>query len=469
MFLKYFYYQPLAHASYMVGCQQTGEAIVVDPGRHVGPYVAVAREHGFRIVAVTETHIHADYLSGAREMAERTGATLYLSDEGDADWKYQFASDYPHQLLTEGASFKVGNVHFDVLHTPGHTPEHLSFMVTDTNGADHPMGLFSGDFVFVGDVGRPDLLEKAAGIAETTEFGAQQLFESLQRFKSLADYLQVWPAHGAGSACGKDLGAVPSSTVGYEKMFNWACQHTDEDAFVAELLEGQPEPPRYFGVMKQLNKQGPPLLDGRGAPERLPDDQLPGLLADGATVIDTRLGRRFATGHAPGTLNIPYSNDFTNWAGWLLDYDKPLYLIASPAGVESAVRDLTYIGLDTIGGYFDPSALKAWPGDLQTYEVEAPDELASRILDGEVTVVDVRRDDEWAEGHLPGARHIMLGHLPDRTSEIPDDKPVVVQCHTGYRSSIGASILRANGHTDVINLKGGLRNWSARGLPIENR
>jgi hydroxyacylglutathione hydrolase len=222
MLLRYFYDQKLAQASYFVGCQATGEALVIDPARHVEPYLATAEAEGMRLVAAAETHIHADFVSGARELAERTGATLYLSDAGDQDWKYLYADQYRHVPLRDGDTFCVGNIHFEVWHTPGHTPEHISFLMTDTAGANRPMGLFSGDFVFAGDVGRPDLLEKAAGIANTAETGARQMFHSLQRFKGLPDYLQLWPGHGAGSACGKALGAIPSSTIGYEKLFNWA-------------------------------------------------------------------------------------------------------------------------------------------------------------------------------------------------------------------------------------------------------
>jgi hydroxyacylglutathione hydrolase len=203
MLLRYFYDQKLAHASYMVGCQQTHEAIIIDPGRDLEPYLKEAEAQELCIVAAAETHIHADFVSGGRELAERTRARLYLSDEGDQDWKYQFLDGLDYQLLYDGDTFKIGNIKFEVLHTPGHTPEHISFLLTDTAGANRPMGIFTGDFVFVGDVGRPDLLEEAAGFKGTKEVGARQMFKSIQRFKELPDYVQVWPAHGAGSACGK--------------------------------------------------------------------------------------------------------------------------------------------------------------------------------------------------------------------------------------------------------------------------
>ena len=468
--LKYFYEQKLAHASYLVGCQATGEAIIIDPGRDVEVYLHEAEANDLQIVAAAETHIHADFVSGARELAERVGARLYLSDEGDEAWKYLYVDQYDHALLEDGDVFMVGNVRFDVLHTPGHTPEHVSFLLTDAAGADRPMGLFTGDFVFVGSVGRPDLLEKAAGFTDTAVSSARQMFHSVQRFKELPDYLQVWPAHGAGSACGKGLGAVPSTTVGYEKMFNPALSFEDEELFIKELLEGQPEPPKYFAVMKRVNKEGPPVLHTLPTPEHLPARRIPELLDGGATIVDTRDAEAYAGRHFEGTINIPLP-DLANWAGWLVDYERPLYLIIDTEAVDTAVHDLVYIGIDEIGGYFEPSAIEvlAEAGrPPQSYEVATADRLADRILNEEVTVLDVRSESEWAEERLPGAIHIMLGYLPERAREIIDSKPIVVHCRTGARSAIGASILRAAGAREVINMQGGLRDWAAAGLPVEN-
>ena len=419
-----------------------------------------------KIIASTETHIHADFVSGSRELAAQVGAKLYLSDEGDENWKYQFLDAYDHELVKDGSVFKIGNIQFEVMHTPGHTPEHISFIITDTAGADEPMGIFTGDFVFVGDIGRPDLLEEAAGIAGTAEPGARRMFESLQRFKQLPDYMQVWPAHGAGSACGKSLGAIPSSTVGYEKLFNAALSYDDEDAFVKALLEGQPEAPKYFAMMKKLNKVGPDVLNGSPQPKQLELDQLKSLLDEGAIVVDTRPAEQFAAGHIPGTINIPEDNSFTNWAGWLLDYQTPFYLIGSQAAVQQAVHDLIYIGLDNLGGYFDPSVVEAWP-ELQNYNVTTSAEVADQIAAGELTVVDVRNTSEWNEGHIPQARHLMLGYLPERVAEVPTDKPVLVHCRTNNRSAIGASVLQAKGVANVVMMKDGYQGWAAAGLPIE--
>src|SRR5689334_1419587 len=243
MLLRRYYDDSLAQASYLAACEHNKIGIIVDPNRDVDFYIAEAAREKIEIVGVTETHIHADFVSGARELARRTGAKLYLSDSGDADWKYEFISEgIP---LRDGSTIQVGDVRVDVLHTPGHTPEHLTFLLTDTSVADEPMGALTGDFIFVGDVGRPDLLERAAGMRGTMEKGARQLFQSLQDFKKRPDYLQIWPGHGAGSACGKALGAMSQSTLGYERLFNWALAEDNEEKFVQHVLEGQPEPPAY--------------------------------------------------------------------------------------------------------------------------------------------------------------------------------------------------------------------------------
>ncbi len=472
MFLRYFYDSRLAHASYLVGCQATGEAIVIDPGRDVEPYLDVAEAEELRIVAAFETHIHADFLSGARELAERVGAHLYLSDEGDENWKYTYAPRYEHTLLKDGDTFSIGRITFEVLHTPGHTPEHISLLLTDTAAADAPMGIFTGDFVFVGSIGRPDLLEKAAGISGTAEEGARQMFRSLDRFKQLPDYLQVWPAHGAGSACGKGLGAIPSSTVGYEKLFNPGLRFDDEEAFVRWLLADQPEPPRYFAMMKRLNKEERPVLHALPRPEHLPVDRLEALLADGALVVDTRPATAFAVAHVPGTINIPFDASFTTWAGWFLPYDRDFYLIADDERVPDIVRALISIGLDRVAGYFRSTVVEQWLAmgkPVQKYDVALPREIADRVMGGDVLLVDVRNEVERHEdGAIPGSLHIMLGYLPERVAELPKEKPVVVQCRTGHRSAIAASILQARGVERVINMLGGIRDWKRAGLPVED-
>lgn len=461
MFVKRFFEPSIAQASYLIGCQAAGEAVVIDANRDVDQYIAAAAQEGLRITHVTETHIHADYVSGSRELAQKTGAALELSDEGDQDWKYQF----PHaRKLKQGDRIAIGNIALDVLHTPGHTPEHLTFLVTDGAAADRPIAAITGDFVFVGDVGRPDLLERAAHIKGTMVAGAKTLFKSVQSFKTHEDWLQVWPGHGAGSACGKGISSIPSSTLGYEKRFNWAFNVATENDFVKAVLEGQPEPPTYFARMKRINKEGPAILGRFHTPSQLDAAKLPGLLARKALVIDTRPAAEYAAGHLPGTLNIPFNASFVTWAGWLVQADE-FYLIVDAATAAARLgelaRELALIGIDRISGFFDAAVVTG----RATVPQITPAELAPGLQT--VTVVDVRSAAEWAAGHIAGATHIPLGYLADRVADLPTDRPVVVQCQSGARSSIGVSVLERLGVTKAINLTGGLSAWAAAGLPIE--
>ena len=471
MLLKRFYDDKLAQASYLVGCAATGESLVIDPNRDVEQYMRAAAAEGLRITHVTETHIHADFVSGSRELAERTRATLWLSDEGDAGWKYAFAAGAGGTLVRDGDSFMVGNVKVEVMHTPGHTPEHISFMITDTAAVDVPIGVFTGDFVFVGDVGRPDLLEKAAGVEGTMVAGARTLYRSLQRFKALPDYLQIWPGHGAGSACGKALGAIPSTTLGYERIANWGLADVSEAAFVEQVLAGQPEPPAYFAQMKRINREGPRVLHGFHHPERLPGDALEALLADGTLVVDARPWSQFAAGHVPGTINIPLNKSFNTWAGWLVPYDREFHLLVDdscPGCVEEAVRDLAMIGLDRVAGVFGTEVIDAWAhaGRLEVVpQVSAPG-LAARLQRREAVVIDVRGAAEFEAGHIAGARNIPLGYLASRLAELPRGQAIVVQCQSGGRSAIGTSLLLARGVPEVINLTGGIVEWQATGHAV---
>lgn len=458
--LKYFYDEKLAHASYLVGCQATGEAIVIDPARDISPYLEIASKEGLRIVGAAETHIHADFISGVKEMAE-IGAKLYLSDEGGEDWKYQFIDQYPSERLKDGDQFRIGNIHFQVMHTPGHTPEHISFLFTDGGvSAAAPMGIFTGDFVFVGDIGRPDLLEKAAGQEGTAVQLAKRMFLSLKRFKKIPDFVQVLPAHGAGSACGKALGAVPSSTVGYEKMVNWALQYDDEDEFVRDLLSGQPEAPKYFAMMKKLNKEGPTLLSELQSPVSV---QVNAQLAENwvkqGIVIDTRVSKQFSARHLAGTINIPFNQSFVTWAGWLLSYDSPLYVLANEETVAEIAQALQSIGLDQFVAAMNPSVVDTASANIQTYENITVQDAKEVIQRGEVYVLDVRNSSEWEEGHIPSANHVMLGYLSDRVEALPTDKPILVHCKGGGRSAIAASILQSHGVNRVMNLLGGYDSW----------
>lgn len=469
MILKRFYDDKLAQASYLVGCATTGEALVVDPNRDVEQYVAAAEAEGLRITHITETHVHADFVSGARELAERTRGKLYLSDEGDENWKYAFARSSDAMLLKDGATFRVGNVRIDVLHTPGHTPEHISLVVTDTAGADKPMGVFTGDFIFVGDVGRPDLLEKAAKYTGTMKQGAKVLYGSLHRFKqALPEYVQLWPGHGAGSACGKALGAVPQTTLGYEKLFNWGLACESEQEFVRAVLAGQPEPPMYFAEMKRINKEGPRVLGGFQHPQRLPENRLEALLEHGAAVVDTRHAAEFAAGHIPGTISIPLGRSFTTWAGSVLPYDRDFYLIVEDASngvVEEVVRDLAMIGLDRVAGCFGAEVVTRWidsNGAGQAVPDVTPDDLASLLAADAVELIDVRNSSEWESGHIKGSRNLPLGRLAETLDQLPRDRPLVVHCQSGGRAGVAVGVLKAHGFQNVSHLRGDFAEWSAQ-------
>lgn len=460
MFFKHIYETGLAQASYLIGCQATGEAIVIDPKRDIDTYLEIAEKENLKITHITETHIHADFLSGSRELAKATGAEIYLSDEGGADWQYQ----YTHIGLKDNDVIKVGNLRFQVMHTPGHTPEHISFLLTDTAAGKYPIMIFTGDFVFVGDVGRPDLLEKAAGIKGTQELGAHQMFHSLKRFKALPDYVQVWPGHGAGSACGKALGAVPSSTVGYEKLINWALAIDDEEAFVKELLAGQPEPPKYFAMMKKLNKTGPNVLGTVPHPGRLSIGQFENALKNNITIVDTRDKLSFAGGHIPGSINIQDNSSFSTWAGWLLEYDKPFILVARDSRIEALTKALIRIGLDSISGYINDIDKIANAGHemeiIQQIDVHSLHKDSSNYF-----LLDVRAASEYESGSIEGAVNIHAGYIQERFNELPKDKKIAVYCAGGDRSAIASSLLRLKGMENIYNVTGGMNAWKMAGLP----
>lgn len=465
MFFQHIYDKSLAQGSYFVACQQTGEAIVIDAQRDIDVYLDIAKQNKLHITHIAETHIHADFLCGSRELAAVTGATMYLSDEGGADWQYQFA----HKGLRNGDFISVGNLTLEVMHTPGHTPESISFLLTDHPATDKPLMVFTGDFVFVGDIGRPDLLEKAAGIMGTKEAGAKQMFQSLQKFAALPEYVQVWSAHGAGSACGKALGAVASSTVGYEKIRNWAFQFgDDEQSFTDHLLAGQPEPPRYFAMMKHLNKVDRTLLVEVPKHPELSKEQFLSAYGKGINVIDTRNKAEFAKGFIPGSLNIQGNNSFSTWCGWLLNYQEQFILVADGAQMEDLTRKLMRIGLDNIYGYL--SDVDGLGLELEKATLIDLEEFTSLIRKKEAQIVDVRGLTEYQAAHIEGADHVFAGTLPDNLHRIARDKQVVIHCQAGDRSAVAYSILAKNGFKNVKIFQGGMNEWNkAQGATISCR
>jgi hydroxyacylglutathione hydrolase len=470
--LKRFFHEGLAQASYLVGCQQTGEALIVDANRDIAQYVEAARAAGLRVTHVTETHIHADYVSGSRELAAATGATLLLSAEGGQEWQYKFAREEGATFLRDGDSFAVGNVRIEAMHTPGHTPEHLTFLVADTLASTQPIGALTGDFIFVSDVGRPDLLERVAGVEGSMRAGAKLLFESLRRFtERCPDWLQLWPGHGAGSACGKSLGAMPQTTLGYEKLTNWAFQIDREEAFVEAVREGQPEAPLYFATMKRMNRDGPPPL-GDTRPPRLEPEAFGSALERRELVIDLRRADEFAASHVPGTISIPLTRAFAGYAGWVLPYDRDLYLLSGGTddeAVQHATRELAMIGLDRVVGWFGPDATSAWTasgGKTVASPQASPAEVAA-LMGAGAPVGDVRAAAEWKTGHIAGSLHVPMGRLVAQMADKPRSQPIVLLCESASRSAIGASLLAAAGFTDVTNVAGGIAAWKREGLPLD--
>jgi hydroxyacylglutathione hydrolase len=468
MLLRRLYDETLAQASYIIACDETRHAIVVDPNRDIEHYIAAAKHDKLTITHVTETHIHADFVSGARALAAATHAKLLLSGEGGQDWQYRFAAESRAKLLKHGDTIEVGTVRIDVLHTPGHTPEHLAFLVTDTATASTPMGMLSGDFIFVGDVGRPDLLERAAGIGNTMEALARQLYQSLQATKSLPDHLQIWPGHGAGSACGKALGDIPSSTLGYERLVNWAFRAPNEAAFVAEALAGQPEPPKYFARMKAVNRDGPtPRVDPMSIP-RLSPTEFTKAMEGGALVVDVRATAEFAAGHLEGTINIPTGTSFPNWFGSLVTPEQRVLVLTGhdEHRFYRAMRGAALVGLDNVIGWGGPEVIEHWTAGGR--RMIRTDQLSPRqAKESGRLVVDVRGASEREAEAIPGSRHAFLGDLLSGMADVPKDQPLVMQCGSGSRSAIGASLLQAHGWKDVANMKGGIDAWAAEGLPVD--
>ena len=459
MLLERIYDEDLAQASYLIGCQASGEALVIDPRRDLGEVLSRAQAHGLRIVAVTETHIHADYLAGTRELAAATGATVYVSDEGGPDWTYGPEFDGAVRMK-DGHRIRIGNLTVEAVHTPGHTPEHMSLLVTDGPQAAEPGYLFSGDFVFVGDLGRPDLLDEAAGGVDTRFVGAQQMYASLRdRFLALPDYVQVHPAHGAGSACGKALGAIPSTTVGYERAFAWwshYLRNDDEQGFIDELLGGQPDAHAYFGRMKRQNREGPAVLGTLpDLVEYTPDRLRQELEEDRVILVDTRHNSLVHDGTVAGSLNIPGAAKTASFGAWAYDPEsetRPVVLLADSDEDARRMRDhLVRVGIDAVRG---------WIGSLDGLDLVVPRQVSPTELDDvdHVMLLDVRNKTEFASGHVPGAHQLSGGRVLWHLDELPERGTIVSYCQSGVRNSVAASALRRAGY-DVAEMEGSYQGW----------
>ncbi|MEP1151460.1 MAG: MBL fold metallo-hydrolase [Balneola sp.] len=459
MYFKQVFDKKLAQYAYIIGCQKNGEAIVIDPMRDIDQYEKIAASEGLKITAAVDTHIHADYVSGLREFAAK-GVKVFASDEGDKDWKYEWlnGSSYNYQLIKNGDTFSIGNIKFDVVHTPGHTPESVSLLVTDGAATDEPMGILTGDFVFVGDVGRPDLLETAAGQKGAMRPSAESLYRSVEEFKKLPDYLQVWPAHGSGSACGKALGAVPESTVGYETRFSAAFKASaTEDSFVDFILDGQPEPPLYFARMKVVNKVGPKVLGDLPIPERVSIDKM---IESGITIIDTRSKHEFAQGHLKDSIMASFDKNFNTIAGSYINGENEFYLIIEEENLEEAIRDLIRVGLDRPKGFVTVDDLKNYNGSLEKINASDFEELEELRKSGSTEILDVRKATEYDEGHIPNAINIAHTRLASKLDELPKDKTLLVHCGSGQRASYSVSLLKKEGF-DVVWIDDFFKNWKS--------
>lgn len=460
MFLRQIFDSSLAQYAYLIGCQKTGEAIVIDPLRDIDRYLKLAEENDLRLTAVAETHIHADFVSGTRELAAAVpGISVYVSGEGGEEWSYRWPSEESAvHRLKHGDTFKIGSIVIEAVHTPGHTPEHLAYLITDRgSGADEPLALVTGDFLFVGDVGRPDLLESAAGQKGVMEPSARRLQSSLaERLSRYSDYLQILPGHGAGSACGKSLGAIPITTLGYERRFNGALKSATENArqFVRDILTGQPEPPLYFARMKRVNRDGIKVTGGVKLP--------PWVELEGAgdfserkagRILDLRVNREeFAEKHLKGSIHAPFGTPmFLTAAGSYVTEDEPVLLVLPNETVlEESIRQLYRIGIDDIAGWISAADVEASGEHAVGMPREEFERFDQKNALEKGAILDVRTTAEYEEGHIDGALSIPYTRLRARLEEVPREKRVFVHCASGRRAALASSFLRAEGIDAVL-------------------
>lgn len=457
MLIEQLFVEGIGHYSYVVGSDETDQAAVIDPDRDIDRYLQIAERRRLRITHIFETHLHNDYVSGARALSEKTGAKVYASAGGEIT--------YEHVPLKDVDTIDVGELRFTVMETPGHTPEHLCYLLADRSRTDAPMILFSGGDLLVGAVGRPDLL--GPDLAKTL---APQLYNSLKnKILKQEDYLEVYPTHGAGSFCGRNISSKPSTTLGFERNFNAALKQPSESAFVEYVLKGNPGIPDYFKRLRRVNQAG-------SAEKQLSKIGLPftvaafeRLIDQGTLVVDTRSSAAFGEGHIPGAVNIGLSDNFVTWIGWLIPHDRPiLFVLEADPNYPEVVRRLYRIGHERIEGYLEGGML-SWQraetpmASLPQLSVEA---LKKKREAGEIEkIIDVRLSREWEAGHIPGAVHLFLGDVEKEIDRLSPSSSTAVICGSGYRSSIGASLLKRNGFQTVYNVAGGMTAWKNAGYP----
>jgi len=456
MYFEQFYLGCLAHASYMLGSE--GEAVIVDPQRDVEIYLEAAQKQGLAIRHIFETHLHADFVSGHQELAARTGARIYLSRAAGAT--------FPHVDVDDGYSLRVGKLNFEVLATPGHTSESISLLVTDEENAQKPWAVLTGDTLFIGDVGRPDLSP-----THTPPQLAALLYDSLhQKLLTLPDGVLVYPAHGAGSLCGRNMRAERFSTIGTERLTNYALQIKDRDEFVRQMTTNLPAKPDYFLADAAINRTGATSLADLPELKPIPALEVRKRLDGDAVALDVRPGEQFAAAHVLGSVSIPLSGQFASWAGAVLGLGSRLVLVADTAEqVNEARLRLARVGIENVSGYLQDGVegwRKAGLTVTQVPQISAQ-ELASRLASGKIQVLDVRRESEFESGHIEGADWHPLDRFKAALPDIPKDAALAVHCKGGYRSLIACSLLQRAGYHNVVDLAGGFDAWQAANLPSE--
>ncbi|MGA2354167.1 MAG: rhodanese-like domain-containing protein [Terriglobales bacterium] len=457
MYFEQFYLTCLAHASYMIGSE--GEAAVVDPQRDVDIYLKAAAEQNLRILHIFETHLHADFVSGHKELAARTGANIYIGAHAEAQ--------FPHIPLRDGFEIKMGAVQIRALETPGHTPESVCLVLTNEKESAQPCAVLTGDTLFIGDVGRPDLSR-----SHTPRELAGLMFDSLhQKLMALPDAVKVYPAHGAGSLCGRAMRAERSSTIGTERLTNYALQIRSREEFVAQLTANLPARPEYFLEDAEINRSGASTLTELPPLSSLSPPEVRALSDDGANLLDVRAGDVFAAGHVPGSINVALAGQFASWAGGILGiHSKPILIGDSEAQIEEARLRLARVGIEDLQGYL-AGGVAAWQEAglplVKTAQISA-EELNQKLQAGSLhsaDVLDVRREGEWQAGHIAGVPCHALDTFPQRLPAIDWERPVAVHCKSGYRSIIACSLLERAGHRNIVNVAGGFDAWHAAGLP----
>jgi glyoxylase-like metal-dependent hydrolase (beta-lactamase superfamily II)/rhodanese-related sulfurtransferase len=459
MYFKQFYLGCLAHASYLIGSE--GAAAVVDPQRDIEQYINEAEAEGLKIKYVIETHLHADFVSGHRELAERTGAVIVFGRKANAAFDYAPAKD--------GDEFRIGKVILRVLETPGHTPESVSILITDTEVSNQPQKVLTGDTLFIGDVGRPDLV---SSIGFTAEQMAGMLYDSLHsKLLGLDDEVEVWPAHGKGSLCGRNMSNETSSTIGVQRQFNYALQPMRKEEFVKMMTADLPEAPAYFSKDAEMNRGGARALTDLPRPAALAPEEVNKLAGRGVTILDVRPNAEFGAGHVPGSLNIGLSGQFASWAGQLIKFDAPIVVVAADESkVDEAVMRLARVGIENVKGYL-ADGMDAWRRaglsitTITQISVDDLSELLSSRTD--LQVIDVRQPGEYSNGHVPSAVNAPLARVGESASEFDPNRQTAVICAGGFRSSAATSILERRGFKNLLNVLGGTGEWITAGYPVE--